>query len=138
MPKRTPPPHRPMIRCRDHTESPATVICWHLMVEPSQTWYALPARDPKITHDFVCEGCWQRGPRRSVKDLSYICLGCVGHLRRVAGLPSIGDTVEIADMPFLAEVVDLQAHETIINVLDRLWAVTRDEIVRIIPMGEDV
>jgi hypothetical protein len=126
-----------------HGESPAIVLCTHLVKETSNEWFAIPSDRGESTCDFVCSSCAKiKNELKFRKNLLTACVGCVNNHRRKLNLPLIGDIVEFTPNDgselsgtFQAPVVHLHEMDVVVDFNDALWIISLKEINKIIPLS---
>lgn len=73
-----------VIECADHTFSPYSFLCKHLIDNPKQLWVAMEVNDCReVEHDWLCEECYANfNDGDTLEDVVVpICIGCVESLK---------------------------------------------------------
>jgi len=78
---------RKTISCGKHTNRPFSVICIHLMKDPTLEWVPMIQNDESEYYDYLCPECTEDYERivdkHDLSKLRVACVNCVDEIRRV-------------------------------------------------------
>ncbi len=73
-----------LVECGDHSYSPYSFICQHLLDNPSLEWNPMEVGDGReVEYDWICPDCLDRHLQGENlgETLQTVCIGCVRRIR---------------------------------------------------------
>ncbi len=77
---------RKMVRCADHKDAPAGIVCVHLASGTATEWVSA-ATGPDSEYDCMCVDCAKHVERLTADDLLLMCMHCIRKVK--AGVPEM-------------------------------------------------
>lgn len=76
-----------LISCGKHDNLPCSILCMHLMVDPTLEWIPIEQEESSQYYDYICPECDKDYERmmdqHDITKLRIACVNCVDDIRRV-------------------------------------------------------